>query len=388
VFPMVFAVGTFTHIGIWLLLAPLGVVSLMLWGRSLWGSNRAILASGIACLLPLMAFLALGELVGTGSGTSTNQAGKAFVGSHLFSWRQFLEMPGPRLNLWVDNFRQGPLQWVLPITIAGASVGLWVWTRSLREREGSSWQAAAVRSVIVLHWLMVLEVVFLVDMDPDPRYLVHALPLGYVIVAAGIARLWEVVQERTSAARSALHRRAVRVGSAALAGVVVVAVVSYGLLGAEWRVGFAGGNPDYWGATQWAAEHTEEGTLILSALPPAAWFWFEPEDVAFLAGPEGSNRALRYTKQNQQGEPGDYWLGSPSVQSTGQLCEILADPSRPIVVVVDRARLQARWGFRGEMHDIIVGTTTRAFTGINGTLVLTVLPPDEWSPEATALCAE
>lgn len=383
-FPVVFGIGTFTHIGIWLMLPPAGVACLLIWRGSLWRENRSILLSGMACLPPLIAFMTLGELVGTGSGTATNQAGKAFVGSHLFSWRKFLEMPGPRFELWTDNFRPGGLHWAMPAAIGIVSVGLVVWLR--RQRGRDNWRSSAVIAMLVLHWMTVAEVAFMVDMDPDPRYLAHVLPLGYVILATGLGLLARHVVQSNWSEFPAVRPRLMHVGVAVSGVAIVTLTVAYLVAGAQWRVGYAGGNPDFWGATEWAAEHGDADALLLTALPPAAWFWFDPADAVFLAGPEGSNRVLRYTKQNREGETGDYWLGVPSVQSIGQLCSVLADPSRPVLVVVDRARLNAKWGFRGEMHDIVVGSASIEYTGVNGTLVMRALPVAEWSPEAVALC--
>lgn len=150
-----------------------------------------------------------------------------------------------------------------------------------------------------------------------------------------------------------------------------------------------GGQPDYWQATAWAVDNREDGQLVIFALPTSIYFFFDGEefdDLMFLAGPENGQRAQRYIKPNASGIEGDYWLGLSSIGSISQLCKSLIEHADDALIVVDNGRLSAPWALQGEMERAIRGSTEPVFRGRNGVLVLSVMPTDAWTPEASEVC--
>lgn len=161
------------------------------------------------------------------------------------------------------------------------------------------------------------------------------------------------------------------------------------ITGASARMGDPGGSPDYWNATAWAAENRSEGQVVIHTLPTSAYFWFsedELEQVIFLAGPAEGQRAQRYIKPNRDGDPGDYWLGLPSIGSTSQLCTTLTDYAGNTLIVVDVGRLSAPWALKGDMETAIRGSTTTVWQGTNGVIVLSVVPMTNWTDAAREVC--
>ncbi len=382
-FPIVMALGTFTHIGVWLTFPGLAIAALAIWGRSLLGSNRAILLGGTASLIPLAGFLLLGKLVGSGSGTGGGELGGAFVGSHLFSVQRFVESPSFRWDLWTRNFSHGAFEWLMPLLIilmSGTLLGAMI---AIQAREGeSSWRTSAIATLLLVHWSTIFAVAFLVTSDPEPRYLTQVLPLGYILIAVSLWSLWSLAARHNDVGKVAIRT----------CFVVAIMVPSLTYVGSavSWRMDFLGGSPDYWEATAWAAEHRSGDQIVITALPPPAWFWFDESElnnVFFLAGPEGSPRSVRYIKTTAHGEPGDYWLGIAPIDSTGQLCVILEQHAGNALVIVDPGRLNASWAFGGPMATVIRGTTTEQFRGSSSVVVLSVSPTDEWTPESVTECA-
>ena len=171
--------------------------------------------------------------------------------------------------------------------------------------------------------------------------------------------------------------------------VVMVPVIVYIATAAAWRIGYPGGDPDYWNATRWAAEHRTSEQVVITTLPPSAYFWFtgeEFDDLIFLAGHAVSQRTLRYIKPNLNGEPGDFWLGRPSIGSTGQLCAALQQHAGRALIVIDLIRLRALWAMGGEMEGIILGSTVEEHRGRNGVIVFSVRSLDGWTAEARGAC--
>jgi hypothetical protein len=378
--PVLATIGTFTHIGFWLTVPPLALVAIAVWKRKLLGSHRAILISGLASLAPLLVFLLLGRFVGTGSGTTDGALGNAFVGSHLFSLERFLDPASAQWIVWNGNFFAGNLHRIMPWLIGLASIVVVYGAFIAPARSGPPWRRQAIAAVVVVHWSVIVAAAF-ISADPEPRYLTQILPLGYLLV--GLAVWWACQQ---SALRPRPAMRWLQIGAAIL---LMGTVLIHAASASAWRMSYPGGDPDYWNATRWAAEHRTSDQVVITALPPAAFTWFAEQGydrLIFLAGHEESQRTERYIKPNTNGEPGDYWLGVPSIGSTGQLCGTLREHAGAALIVLDRVRLMALWSLGGEMEGIIRGSTVEEHRGINGVMVLSVVPLDRWTPDARSAC--
>ncbi|MCO5216712.1 MAG: hypothetical protein M9950_11255 [Thermomicrobiales bacterium] len=379
--PVLVLAGTFTHIGFWLALVALAICVLLIWREQLLGAQRPILISGMLSGAPLVAFLLLGRLVGTGAGTGSGGASDSFVGSHLFSLHRMLA--GPTMNwwLWTGNFSQGAFHHLLPAVIV-LTTGVLISAVTMRTvPTWSNWRVQATGSMILVHWMVISAVALLVTSDPDPRYLNLILAFGYMIVGTAIWYLW---QHPRFADRLSMY-----LVRGAVVMLLLVPLWYQAISGASARMGDPGGSPDYWNATAWAAENRSEGQVVIHTLPTSAYFWFsedELEQVIFLAGPAEGQRAQRYIKPNRDGDPGDYWLGLPSIGSTSQLCTTLTDYAGNALIVVDVGRLSAPWALKGDMETAIRGSTTTVWQGTNGVIVLSVAPMTNWTDAAREVC--
>lgn len=376
--PVLGVLGTFTHIGFWLIAPGLAIVAIAVWRRTLLTSNRSILICGLAALIAPISFFLLGTLVGVGNGTGGEDQGNAILGSHLFSLDRLIDAPVLRWSSWTRNFVGGWLDQILPFFIIVCSAVL-----ILRLRGGaSSAKRRETTTLLVTHWSMILWVVVFVVFDSQPRYLLHALPLGYVVIGWALALLWQSARTRNSGFRST-----VRIGLALL---IIAPILSNSAGAADWQLNRPGYDADYWEITAWVSEHHEDGQVIITSLPPAAYFWF-PEstldnDVYFLAGPEGRARSRRYIKTLNEGEPTEYWLGIPPITSVQSLCSILKDGAGKAWIITDTTRLNASWAYKGEMSELILATTLVVHQSSDGSQARFVRPISDWNLRVTAAC--
>jgi len=379
--PVLAVLGTLTHIGFWLVVPAMALVGLVVWNRSLLTDNRIILIRGAASLAAPVALLLLGRYAGIGNGTGGETTGASFVGSHLFSLSRVIEAPAIRWPIWSNNFGHGLFHESLPFLIALCG-GALIFAALAPAGDAGRRTGGAV--VVLIHWITILIVGVFVVNDPQPRYLVHILPLGYVILGVAAALLWRAATWHARMARVAIRL--------ALAAIVVLPSLANAASAANWRMGVAGHDADYWNITQWVGNRYEDGQYVITALPPAAAFWFPPEVVDermyFLAGPEGRNRTRRYAKAMEDGTTGDYWLGMPPIGSTDALCQVLAEHAGNAWVIVDSARLGASWAYKGDMADVITGSTEVRHKGDGRSLALFVKPVRRWDRDLTRPCGE
>ena len=127
---------------------------------------------------------------------------------------------------------------------------------------------------------------------------------------------------------------------------------------------------------------------MITAVPPSSYFWFSElrGDLIFLAGPAESARVERYVRPNASGEPGDYWLGLPSITSVEGLCTTLREHAGNGWIIVDVGRLYSSWAFYGDFKVIIVGASKEELRGHNGVLVYAIRSAENWSDAAMSLC--
>ncbi len=381
--PVLAVIGTFTHIGFWLSAPALALAGLLVWKTALLSTHRAILISGVVCVVPLAVFLLVGRFVGTGSGTGEGNLGSSFVGSHLFSLDRFMTSPKVDWWIWTGNFFEGEFHELMPFLIALVSGVLIVAALTPRNEASERWRAQAIGMLVLVHWSIIFAVTLLVSSDPDPRYLNQVLAIGHILVGLAAWSLW-----RLAAAHLGMMRRFIQIGVVVV--VFILPSLFYAATAAAWRMDYPGGSPDYWTATAWASEHRNPGEVVITALPPSAYFWFsekEYDDLYFLAGPAEGRRAQRYIKPDANGDPGDYWLGLQSIGSVEQLCTALQEHAGNASIVVDVGRLSAPWALKGVFERVIVGSTVEQYRGANGIVVLSIVPVTSWTPEARAECS-
>lgn len=145
---------------------------------------------------------------------------------------------------------------------------------------------------------------------------------------------------------------------------------------------------DYVPIVEFVAERKEPGEKVLVALPPPAYMALDStHDLIFLSSPLDRKRAQRYTRLTEDGRYVDYWAGVDSVVNTAGLCDtLLTEPG--LWLVVDEARLDADWAFRGSMATVIRGMTYVRYDVEGGAQVRRLSPPASRTARAEELCAQ
>ena len=372
-----FAIGTFTHVGVWLLYPAVCLVALMTWGFGLLGPQRRVtIWLGVVAVTPLL-FLALNSAVGPGSSTSSGEGGPSFVGSHLLTAQQFVS-PTVNLQIWNALYHGSGLGSVMPVVLAASSGVLLGWlARHGRDKEQA--QRRAFGAVLMLYWLPVAIAIAFIGTGGQYRYIIHVVPMGAIIIALAAYTLFgeiDVRRPRPSMAIPAL-------GIASL----LLPVLFFGVIATSWRLNDRGNDPDYFAAMDYVADRHAPGQPIIVALPPIAHVSLDEgarDDLQFLAGPIDNARVARYTLPVADGRLVDYWLGGDAIGSTDGLCRVLTGTAETSWVVADQSRL--RWAYGGNMAAVINGATQLVALGANGVEVRASVPMDQWAPLAVQAC--
>ena len=145
---------------------------------------------------------------------------------------------------------------------------------------------------------------------------------------------------------------------------------------------------DYLPVVEYVAERREPGQTVLVALPPPAFLAFESTDnLIFLSSPITRKRAQRYTRLTEEGNYVDYWTGVDSIVDTAGLCRLItSDPD--LLLIVDQARLDADWAYRGTLAAVIGGMTYVRYEAEGGAMVRGVSPLPGRDVRAEELCAQ
>lgn len=322
----------------------------------------------------------LGALVGAGSSTAAGEGGAGFVGDHIISVSRIMN-PNMSLKVWERNFQGSQVGELMPfylVTLCALLLGVYLHVtnrQQLMERR-------AILSLMSLYFTPILLVTLLATGDAQPRYLLHVLPIGYVLIALG---LWVIY--RDAPIRKLSGYVSLRTVATLLA---AFPFLIYGLQAATWRMETPSSDPDFFAAMEYVRDNREDGDAIIVSLPTTAHFAFDQatikNDLYFLAGPEERSRSNRYTRPLADGSRVDYWLGMPSIVSTGQLCEVLASHGDRTWFIVDEDRLNASWAYRGPMSEVIQGSSKLVAQGQGGSRVFRVRPLSEWSEQASKHC--
>lgn len=372
-------IGTFTHLNIWLLAPAVALVAVVLWGRRLLDDARAVpIALGVAALGPLL-LLTLNTIFGIGSSTSEEPGGLAFVGSHVLDLDRLLS-PDFRLDIWLRLFPGRGISQVVPLVIAAAS-GILLAALLIRQECFAPRQSRGVFSLLTLHWLTIFVVGVLLSTGGQARYLVHILPLGYVLVPVAAYMVYRTASEARLVA-GPFSRRGIAVV------LLLAPLLVNSLMGSNWRLSNSGSAPDYFAAMDYVADHHEPGQPIIVALPPVAYLSLDTEDrrdIYFLGGSEDSSRAQRYTRL-VNGETVDFWIGAPALTTMMDLCSLLTTSPERSYIVVDEERLEGDWAYGGRVELLINGASDHVSEGDNGVIVALSRPYGAWDVRAQAAC--
>jgi hypothetical protein len=363
------AVGTFTHVGILLLVPGMALAAAGLWGTELLRSRRDLSIGLASMLVAPAAFFGLNRLAGTTSAGATDAMGGkvGFVGDHLIDLSALFE---PKVTAWRMLYDQPVLgDTVLGTVLVTAGSALVAWASAPPDATA---ERAARTGVLAIASLAIGGMAFLVA-DPQGRYLLHLQPLIFVVPAMVVADLL------TGPPRDRLPRKL-------LGGVVGLLWVGLHVALAEgrlrvWRID----SVDYLPPTRHVATMVKPDEALAFGITPVALIELgDRPNTWFLAGPAGSPRATRYTRPTPEG-PVDYWAGWPSITSVGALCAFVEDNPRAWMVV-DVHRMQDTTGWAGAFTLVLEGSTRVVWSTRDGARVLRPRPRADWTKDARRLC--
>jgi hypothetical protein len=376
VLAIVFWLGIFTHIAIALFLPPMALVTLYVYRDRLWKDRKDIVICGIVCGLAPITLTLLNKFLSPYRGASTSGGPFSFVGDHLVKLDEVLT---PSLSAWTQLFYKGNLRGVMPSLFFLANGlligGYFLWRQSGRQESN---ERLAVTTLMLFNWLAI-ALVAAFTIEPQGRYLLHVQPLGFLIFIMG-AR--EFIRAAKGFSLRTLRGFSLRMAAALLILLQFLNVQT----GLAYLVDHPYVDADFIAPMIYIKQHHQPGQTIIAAVDQVTYVALGTTDgVYFLAGQTGAARSTRYSYVRPDGSVLDFWLGVPALSGSPDLCRVIYQ-SPGGWILIDQSRLNASWGFRGNMATIIEGATEIKFYGANDTYAMQVKHEADWSPRAKSLC--
>jgi 4-amino-4-deoxy-L-arabinose transferase-like glycosyltransferase len=227
-------------------------------------------------------------------------------------------------------------------------------------------QAISLLFLWLVFGLTVLVMVTLLqDWRRNPRYLVLALPLFYLIVAGGLGQIANLPWPTRRGKQSLISRSRSQVAVALFAFVIVQA----GLLVPDLRIAYRTPEPAYEKAFQYVADRWQPGDVLLTMNTSAAGLYLGPAGYS----PEGTYRFAiqedaRQFLLNADTQPVDRWLGVPWVGTAPEFNRLLNQHAR-VWFVVDTIRLPVY--YRGDWLAILNSRMTKVWSQDEALVYLT-----------------
>jgi hypothetical protein len=296
------------------------------------------------------------------------------TGGHLLSLDGWSN-PDLRFEVWRETFGanrfSGEMPWLI---VAGFTICV------LLSVFGSP-QERRLRPTTVtltaLYWTPNLILVSMSASNPlHPRYLVHIAPLGYIALALAI---WMIM--RRTAPHMGLHAATRLLMTSAC--IVLLAIPAIFLIQtSNARMHQRGGSPDYVVGSMYVADRLHPGEQIFVSIPPASGMVFTNEtlqrDVMFLAGGPETERSTRYVLIDDDGQPMDYWLGTPVINTTEGVCRAMTSAPAGSWLLLDTYRMNSTRYYAGPYAEVLIATSTEVKAFPNGLRIRRVEPTDLW----------
>ncbi|MGI8476174.1 MAG: hypothetical protein ACR2OO_07390 [Thermomicrobiales bacterium] len=367
----IFWLATYTHIVVAFLLPALALSTVASALRDGWRARAKLFAALGVCGLAPVSLLALNRLLQPDPDAVANGGMlRAFVGGHLLTFQRFVH---PSFRSWKLTFVPGTGSRLAPTVIVGCTAVMLL--AAIPAVRGNR-PPPGIIVVLVAYWTPVLLTAAIVT-QAQPRYLISVQPLGLVLTAMVVRRLWPGVGSGVPRGMAPAARGA--------AAAFALAVALHLGDGARSLLIKSIGDADYPAAARFVALHRKTGEPVLSAMTPALHLALDGDgDLRFLPGPAGRERAKRYTRRVGGGYV-DYWLGVPAIVTTAGLCTFIEE-NPDAWIVVDRLRLGAPWGMKGQMETVIRGMTVEVYRAGGATSVLRIPAKRFWTEQAVAVC--
>ena len=390
---LAFWLAVFTHLATAILLPPMMLVAVFVFGKDLVRTQRALSAAFVACLAAPVTLIALTGAITPDAGTKLTQRaegipGLSFLGDDKIN---FAQMVNPDPAVWASLFEPGPLEYLLPLIVTAASaILLFACVVQPADQSRSFRSSRGMLALLALYWMPILTLAFLAG-DTSTRYGLFLAPFGWVLLSEGIfAAVWLVSSRLVTISWTTTRRALLAVALASI-------VLAHDAVGVGQVIQLASsGKRDLAASLRYVASRREPGDWVISVLPPpmAEYVLRSEERLAFLPGGEASTRTLRYTRQGPDGQPVDYWLGIPTLPTTASFCSFLAENPRSWLVM---PKIYWRsWGYRGgsqsrtnrlaeEMRSVVTGVSNHEFEDRQA-MVFRVNASSTWSADASAYC--
>lgn len=368
-FVVAFWLSVFTQVAGALLLLPIGLFALIVFGKRLFTSRRDLtIALVLASLAPVL-FLVLSSLVGHGSTTTRSQQtdalpGASFLGDDALDFSRFLN-PAP--NGFTDLYAGGPAAALLPILLTlacGIVIGGILLARSNAD---TSTHRFGIGLLLLLFWTPITLFAFFVA-EQKERYLLNIQPFGYIVLAAALALV-------ARAAHVWLTPRWPAWMLLAALGLVLAAHTIGGLWTLnEWGVRQTQAGAI--GALEYVRDHRGPNDVTIVGSTPESVLMLGLDQPMYAMG-----GVLERPGSTETGVKIDDWAGLVVIDSAEELCPVLKQNP-------------GTWFYIGQNRldpgrvttDIALGSTERRYESPDGYLVLHSVDPASWTNTATQLC--
>jgi hypothetical protein len=336
-----------------------------------WGALWEGVALGVVVGLGLLV-KRLGRPLGAGSlnGGAPGQLISQLVG--VVTYQAGLALDGEdAIQFLARQFGVPHHVWLALLACLGGGAALLVWSRSRPARgEGARGAPYALLYVWLVFGLTVVEMVTLLQAwRRNPRYLVMALPLFYLIVAAGLERLLGLVPGKGQSSPLAPDRLWRRAGVPQAVVLVACLAVQAGLLIPDLRIAYRTPEPAYEEAFQYVMDHWRSGDLLLTMNTSGAGL-LSGQTLDPPASPRVASGASPYRFAMQEDAdqflldagqgPVDRWLGVPWIGTAAEFNRALNQSAR-VWFVIDTIRLPVY--YRGDWLAILAGRMDLAWSG-------------------------
>jgi 4-amino-4-deoxy-L-arabinose transferase-like glycosyltransferase len=281
--------------------------------------------------------------------------------------------------------------WLTFVAVAGGLLALAIW---LVARNSSARRAGAFRSrewaapcsfayLWLVFGLSVVEMVILLQpWRRNPRYLVMALPLFYLIVGGGVGLIANLVSGNR--VMGELGNGGIR-ESGRLRYLVVILVfigVQAGLLVPDLRVAYRTPEPAYEEAFQYVADQWQAGDLLLTMNTSGAGLVLDEADHSSAELGFAIQEDARQFLLDVDPQPVDRWLGAPWIGTAADFNRALNEHRRAWFVI-DTIRLPVY--YRGDWLAVLDSQMDLAWSRDNALVYLTrperaLIPPDPDMP--------
>jgi 4-amino-4-deoxy-L-arabinose transferase-like glycosyltransferase len=267
--------------------------------------------------------------------------------------------------------------WLTLVVAAGGLLALAIWliARNSSTRKAGAFysQEQPVPSSFVYLWLVfgltIVEMIILLQpWRRNPRYLVMALPLFYLIVGGGVGLIANLASGNRAIGQSG-NRGIKEAGSLGYPIVILVFVgVQAGLLVPDLRVAYSTPEPAYEEAFQYVADQWQAGDVLLTMNTSGAGLALDEADHSSAELGFAIQEDAKQFLLDADAQPGDRWLGAPWIGTAADFNRALNEHRRAWFVI-DTIRLPVY--YRGDWLSILDSQMDLVWSQDNALVYLT-----------------